>query len=68
MTFDKVKSGMGSKITKPRNPEWLAQNLDDPFHRWNDDDHMPMISAKKAILMRLASRPSGGTQALTLET
>ena len=27
----KSKPGMDLRITKPRKPEWLAQNLDNPF-------------------------------------
>ena len=46
----KSKPGMDLRITKPRKPEWLAQNLDNPFRGWDGaDEHIPcFMAAKKA--------------------
>ena len=35
----KSKPGMDLRITKPRKPEWLAQNLDNPFRGWDGAEH-----------------------------
>ena len=44
----KSKPGMDLRITKPRKPEWLAQNLDNPFRGWDGAEHIPAAAAKKA--------------------
>lgn len=44
----KKKSGISIRITKPRKPEWLAQNLDNPFRNWDGVEHIPKSAAKKA--------------------
>ena len=68
--------GMDLSITKPRKPEWLAQNLDNSFRGWDGAEHIPATSAKKAAdqyrktrsrLMKLASGPDGDAQAQALE-
>lgn len=68
--------GMDLRITKPRKPEWLAQNLDNPFRGWDGAEHIPAASAKKAAsqyrktrstLMKLASGSDGDAQAQALE-
>ena len=43
----KGKPGMDLRITKPRKPEWLAQNLDNPFRGWDGAEHIPAAAAKK---------------------
>lgn len=69
----KSKPGMDLRITKPRKPEWLAQNLDNPFRGWDGAEHIPAAAAKKAanqyrktrsLLMKLAAEPGGDAQAL----
>ena len=69
----KSKPGMDLRITKPRKPEWLAQNLDNPFRGWDGAEHIPAAAAKKAAgqyrktrsqLMKLATQPSENAQAL----
>ena len=39
---------MDLRITKARKPEWLAQNLDNPFRGWDGAEHIPASAAKKA--------------------
>ena len=72
----KGKPGMDLRITKPRKPEWLAQNLDNPFRGWDGAEHIPAAAAKKAanqyckirsLLMKLATEPGEDTQAQALE-
>ena len=72
----KRKPSMDLRITKPRKPEWLAQNLDNPFRGWDGAEHIPASAAKKAAnqyrktrshLMKLASQPGENTQAQALE-
>ena len=73
----KGKSGMDLRITKPRKPEWLAQNLDNPFRDWDGAEHIPVASAKKAAnqyrktrseLMKLAAASDSNVQAKALES
>ena len=72
----KNKPGMSLRITKPRKPEWLAQNLDNPFRDWDGAEHIPAAAAKKAAnqyrktraqLMKLAAEPGEDAQAQALE-
>ena len=72
----KNKPGMDLRITKPRRPEWLAQNLDNPFRGWDGAEHIPAASAKKAAnqyrktrseLLKLAAEPEQNVQAKALE-
>ena len=35
-------------ITRPRKPEWLADNLDNPFRDWDGRGHIAVAQAKKA--------------------
>ena len=72
----KSKSGMDLWITKPRKPEWLAQNLDNPFRGWDGAEHIPAAAAKKAAsqyrktrsqLMKLAAEPGEDAQSQALE-
>ena len=72
----KGKPGMDLRLTKPRKPEWLAENLDNPFRDWDGAEHIPAASAKKAAnqyrktraqLRKLAEEPGGDAQAQALE-
>lgn len=72
----KSKSGMDLRITKARKPEWLAQNLDNPFRGWDGAEHIPATAAKKAAsqyrktrsqLMKLAAEPGEDTQTQALD-
>lgn len=72
----KGKPGMDLRITKPRKPEWLAQNLDNPFRGWDGAEHIPASAAKKAAdqyrktrsqMMKLAAEPDGDAQTQALE-
>ena len=72
----KGKPGMNLRITKPRKPEWLAQNLDNPFRGWDGAEHIPAAAAKKAAgqyrktrsqLMKLAAEPGEDAQAQALD-
>ena len=67
---------MDLRITKARKPEWLAQNLDNPFRGWDGAEHIPAAAAKKAAnqyrktrsqLMKLAAEPGEDAQAQALE-
>ena len=71
----KSKPGIDLRITKLRKPEWLAQNLDNPFRGWDGAEHIPAAAAKKAanqyrktrsLLMKLASEPGEDAQAQAL--
>ena len=72
----KGRPGVDLRITKPRKPEWLAQNLDNPFRGWDGAEHIPATAAKKAagqyrktrtLLMKLATQPSEDAQTQALE-
>ena len=72
----KGKPGMDLRITKPRNPEWLAQHLDNPFRGWDGAEHIPAAAAKKAAnqyrktrsqLMKLAAEPGEDAQAQAMD-
>ena len=74
--FWKSKPGMDLRITKPRKPEWLAQNLDNPFRGWDGAEHIPASAAKKAAnqysktrsqLMKLAAEPGEDAQAQAMD-
>lgn len=72
----KGKTGIDLRITKPRKPEWLAQNLDNPFRGWDGAEHIPASAARKAaslyrktrsLLMKLAAQPGKDAQTQALE-
>ena len=72
----KSKPGMDLRITKPRKPEWLAQNLGNPFRGWDGAEHIPVSAARKAAnqyrktrsqLMKLAAEPGEDAQAQALD-
>ena len=75
----KGKKGMSLRITKARKPEWLAQNLDNPFRNWDGAEHIPASAAKKAanqyrktrsefLKLAAASDPNAQKQALEAVT
>ncbi len=39
------------EITKPRKPEWLAENLNNPFRDWDGREHIKPADAKKAATL-----------------
>ncbi|PWW43909.1 MULTISPECIES: hypothetical protein [Paenibacillus] len=41
-------AGLELEISKPRKPEWLAENLTNPFRDWDGRDHIKSAHAKKA--------------------
>ncbi|MBG9794530.1 hypothetical protein ABD76_19335 [Paenibacillus dendritiformis] len=36
-------------ITNPRKPEWLAENVENPFRDWDGREHIALAHAKKAM-------------------
>ncbi|GAA4831624.1 hypothetical protein GCM10023310_06050 [Paenibacillus vulneris] len=46
-----VANGLDLSITKPRKPEWLAENLDNPFRDWDGREHITSAIAKKAAAL-----------------
>ncbi|WP_223275666.1 hypothetical protein [Paenibacillus elgii] len=44
-----VPKGLDLSITKPRKPEWLAENLNNPFRDWDGREHITAAQAKKAM-------------------
>ena len=40
--------GLNLSVTRPRKPEWLAENLDNPFRDWDGRQHISAAYAKKA--------------------
>ena len=63
-------------ITKPRKPEWLAQNLDNPFRDWDGAEHIPASAVQKAVsqycktrsqLMKLTAESGEKAQTQALE-
>lgn len=40
--------GLSLSVTRPRKPEWLAENLDNPFRDWDGREHISAAYAKKA--------------------
>lgn len=45
---NRAKEGLDLWITKARKPEWLAQNLDNPFRSWDGREGITPSNAKKA--------------------
>jgi hypothetical protein len=43
-----VSSGFDLSITQGRNPEWLTENLDNPFMNWDGQEFIPASAFKKA--------------------
>lgn len=44
-----VAKGLDLSITKPRKPEWLAENVSNPFRDWDGRDNITVANAKKAV-------------------
>lgn len=44
-----VPKGLDLSITKPCKPEWLAENLNNPFRDWDGREHITAAQAKKAM-------------------
>ena len=72
----KGKNGISLRITKPRKPQWLAENLNNPFRNWDGAEHIPLSAAKKAAaqyrkthaaLLKLAETNADDAQALALQ-
>lgn len=40
--------GLELSVTRPRTPEWLAENLDNPFRDWDGREHIAVAQARKA--------------------
>ncbi|MBE9914974.1 hypothetical protein G8C92_13100 [Paenibacillus donghaensis] len=43
-----IGKGLDLSITKPRKPEWLRENLLNPFRDWDGREHITAANAKKA--------------------
>ncbi|WP_440109554.1 hypothetical protein [Paenibacillus sp. QZ-Y1] len=41
-------AGLELEVSKPRKPEWLAENLSNPFRDWDGRTHIQATHAKKA--------------------
>ena len=50
------EEGLDLWITKPRKPEWLAQNLDNPFRSWDGQENITPANAKKAAALYRKTR------------
>ena len=50
------EEGLDLWITKPRKPEWLAQNLDNPFRSWDGQENITPTNAKKAATLYRKTR------------
>jgi hypothetical protein len=48
--------GLDLWVTKPRKPEWLAQNLDNPFRSWDGQENISTTNAKKAATLYKKTR------------
>ena len=49
-------SGLDLELSKPRKPEWLAANLDNPFREWDGSEHITAAQAKKAATLYRKTR------------
>ncbi|MBD8105511.1 hypothetical protein [Erwinia persicina] len=47
----KKVDGVDLSITKPRKPEWLAENLNNPFRDWDGRENISPAHAKKAAAL-----------------
>ncbi|MFJ1299252.1 gliding motility protein [Pseudomonadota bacterium AL_CKDN230030165-1A_HGKHYDSX7] len=48
--------GLDLDLSKPRKPEWLAANLDNPFREWDGSEHITAAQAKKAAALYRKTR------------
>lgn len=46
-----VPMGTSLSVTKPREPDWVVENRDNPFRDWDGDDHIPLPAYKKAVAL-----------------
>ncbi|MFF2886135.1 hypothetical protein [Paenibacillus sp. NPDC057967] len=44
----RAAEGLDLSITKARKPEWLAENLNNPFRDWDGREHISAANARKA--------------------
>jgi hypothetical protein len=44
-----VAKGLDLSISKPRKPEWLAENVSNPFRDWDGRENITVANAKKAV-------------------
>ena len=72
----KKREGLDLWITKARKPEWLAENLTNPFRHWDGMEGVPASSAKRAAnlykklrgtLAKLAGEPPENAMDLARE-
>ncbi|WP_229696097.1 hypothetical protein [Paenibacillus albidus] len=54
----RVAYGLDLYITKPRKPQWLAENLNNPFRDWDGRDNITAANAKKAFQLYKKMRTS----------
>ncbi|MBZ4406813.1 gliding motility protein [Myxococcus sp. XM-1-1-1] len=51
-----AQRGVDVSVRQPRKPEWLAENLDNPFRHWDGEDNIPPAKAKKAAALYRQAR------------
>lgn len=44
----RIPLGLDLSVTKPRNPQWLEENLHNPFRDWDGREHITRVHARKA--------------------
>lgn len=54
----KKAAGVELSVTKPRKPEWLAENLTNPFRDWDGRENISPANAKKAATLYKKARIS----------
>ncbi len=64
--------GLDLSVTRPRKPEWLAENLHNPFRDWDGRAHIAVAYAKKAAqaykkLLATARTLDGAMDAATVQ-
>ena len=52
----RARPGLDLSVRQPRKPEWLAQNVDNPFRRWDGAGHITAAQAKKAAALYRQAR------------
>jgi hypothetical protein len=53
---NRVKEGFDLKISKARKPEWIVENMDNPFRGWDDSEFVSPANAKKAGVLYKKTR------------
>lgn len=51
-----VPMGTYLAVSKPREPEWVAENRDNPLRDWDGDQHIPRAAYKKALALYVETR------------